>query len=89
MRTILLVRRGSKAPGAGAPGVDAVVVEPGSLSSMELLLKEVEGRVVLKAGITPPRVQPTPSLPSLERGVRKAYGADAATRSGHWRASSS
>jgi ABC-type sugar transport system substrate-binding protein len=32
---------------AGAPGVDAVVVEPGSLSSMELLLKEVKGRVGL------------------------------------------
>ena len=154
----------------GAPGVDAVVVEPGSLSSMELLLKEVKGRVGLillnawspaveehadswgaglpfgtlstdhvgigriqaleaarrgrlprlrktagRRGDTrgerrrsrehggraapaapllgdrparrPPRVHPTPALSSLERGLLKAYGTGAVTRSGHWRAS--
>jgi ABC-type sugar transport system substrate-binding protein len=38
-----VIRRRLSDPGAAA--VDAVVVEPASLSSMELLLKEVKGRV--------------------------------------------
>jgi ABC-type sugar transport system substrate-binding protein len=36
---------------------------------------------------SPPQLHPRPALPSLERGLLTAYGAGAATRSGHWRAS--